>query len=146
MGDVTNPNPIHASCVALNGRAVLILGASGAGKSAMALRLMAYGAGLVADDRVHLSVADQVVWADAPDTIRGRIEARGIGILAAEPVGPAQVAVAVDLDQKTDQRLPQRQEYFVHDVPVPLLHNPESGHFVESVLQYLKAEQGDLDD
>ena len=45
---------VHASCVARDGRAVLIRGASGSGKSGLALQLMALGAGLVADDRTRL--------------------------------------------------------------------------------------------
>ena len=67
---------VHASCVALGGRGVLILGGSGAGKSGLALQLMAYGAALVSDDRTILSNRDGALQAAAPDTIRGRIEAR----------------------------------------------------------------------
>ena len=55
---------IHGSCIVLDkaaatfaappGDGVLILGASGAGKSSVALKLLAMGARLVADDRVEL--------------------------------------------------------------------------------------------
>lgn len=45
---------LHASCVALDGRGLLILGPSGSGKSALALELMALGADLVADDRTEI--------------------------------------------------------------------------------------------
>ena len=41
---------IHASCVAIDGRALLIEGASGDGKSDLALRLIDRGATLVSDD------------------------------------------------------------------------------------------------
>ena len=51
MSDETN---IHASCVAMGGHGVLLLGASGAGKSDLALRLIDEGAQLVADDRTLL--------------------------------------------------------------------------------------------
>ena len=40
---------LHASCVAVAGRAVLITGPSGSGKSSLALTLLAHGAALVAD-------------------------------------------------------------------------------------------------
>lgn len=48
---------IHASCVAIGAKGVLILGESGAGKSDLALRLMDEGARLVADDRTELYAA-----------------------------------------------------------------------------------------
>ena len=35
---------VHGSCAALDGRAILILGPSGSGKSALALALMSLGA------------------------------------------------------------------------------------------------------
>ncbi|MEM9638850.1 MAG: hypothetical protein AAGA94_14475, partial [Pseudomonadota bacterium] len=65
-GDGTDPSDIlHASCVACQGRAVLILGRSGQGKSGLALQLMAYGADLVADDRTQVTVQDERLWATA---------------------------------------------------------------------------------
>ncbi|MDX5349528.1 MAG: serine kinase, partial [Paracoccaceae bacterium] len=45
------PQIVHATSVAVDGRGLLILGPSGAGKSSLALRLIALGARLVADDR-----------------------------------------------------------------------------------------------
>jgi len=53
-----NSQTLHASCVAFNGRAVLILGPSGAGKSALALDLMSRGGSLIADDQVIFSSED----------------------------------------------------------------------------------------
>ena len=76
---------LHASCVALDGRGVLILGRSGAGKSSLALELMALGARLVADDRTVLHADDGAPVASCPPAILGKIEARGVGILAADP-------------------------------------------------------------
>lgn len=99
---------VHASAVSLGGRGVLILGRSGAGKSGLALRLIALGAQLVSDDRVMLEPhgADGLA-ARAPATIRGLIEARGVGILRLEPVEPVPLVVGVDLDTAPEARLPQ---------------------------------------
>ena len=72
---------MHATCVAVGPHAALIRGASGRGKSGLALQLLAMGAVLVSDDRTRLWRAGDALMADAPDTIRGRIEARGVGIL-----------------------------------------------------------------
>ncbi len=68
---------LHATAVAWRGRAVLILGRSGSGKSALALQLMALGCTLVADDGVELAVQEGALVARPPEKIRGMIEARG---------------------------------------------------------------------
>ncbi|PIY73077.1 MAG: serine kinase, partial [Rhodobacterales bacterium CG_4_10_14_0_8_um_filter_70_9] len=76
---------IHASCVAWavagKARGLLILGASGAGKSALALELIALGAALVADDQVALRRVGEAVVAAPPPPLAGLIEARGLGLL-----------------------------------------------------------------
>ena len=99
---------VHASAVSLGGRGVLILWRSGAGKSGLALRLIALGAQLVSDDRVVLEPHGAAgLAARAPATIRGLIEARGVGILRLEPVEPVPLVVGVDLDTAPEARLPQ---------------------------------------
>jgi len=97
---------VHASCVVANGRAALIRGQSGSGKSALALRLLALGAGLVADDRTHLRHERGMVLAEAPAAIRGLIEARGVGILNAPAAGAAPLALVVDMDRHETEHLP----------------------------------------
>ena len=91
---------IHASCVAREGRGVLLLGPSGSGKSDLLLRLLQRGFDLVADDRVDL--ADGV--ACPPATLAGLLEVRGLGIVRLPHVRSAQVALAVDL--RSGERLP----------------------------------------
>lgn len=137
------PHPIHATAVVLAGRGVLILGASGSGKSALALELMARGARLVADDRVELRLREGAVLASAPAAIRGRIEARFVGILQAETVPEAPVALVVDLDETETQRLPPRRSKNLLGVMVPLLHNAANPSFPAAILQYLKAGRSD---
>lgn len=70
---------VHASCVAIGGRGVLLVGPSGSGKSDLALRLIDGGAELVADDRVALRLADGRPVADAPPALAGLLEIREIG-------------------------------------------------------------------
>ena len=92
---------VHGTCVALPvaGKlaAVLLRGESGAGKSDLALRLIDQGAFLVADDLVEVSEQDGALIASAPQTIRGRMEVRGLGIMAAPSVESAKLALIVDL-------------------------------------------------
>lgn len=133
----------HATCVAWAGRAVVITGASGAGKSALALLLMAYGAGLVADDRTCLWLgagADQGrVMADAPDTLRGRVEARHLGILNADALGPTPVAAYIDMDRLETDRLPQQRMTTVLGQDIPLIYRLDGPHFAAGVMQLMKA-------
>lgn len=134
---------IHASCVALGSRAVLISGASGAGKSALALQLMAMGASLVADDRTILTRRGDRLVASAPPAIHGLIEARGVGLLQAETVAQADVVLQVDLDQTETARLPVMRFCDILGLRRPSIHKVDSSHFPAAVLQYLKGGRRD---
>lgn len=103
---MTANETIHASTVAIDGRAVLLIGRSGAGKSDLALRLIDRGAALVSDDYTDLAVRDGRLLASAPAAIAGRIEVRGIGIVRLPHVAAAPVALAVRLDGEV-ARLPE---------------------------------------
>lgn len=102
---------LHASCVAIGGRGVLLTGASGAGKSDLALRLIDRGATLVGDDGVAIEARDGRLHARPGPNIEGQIEVRGLGILAF-PWAEAPLALAVALDQEVprmpDELLPVR--------------------------------------
>jgi serine kinase of HPr protein (carbohydrate metabolism regulator) len=88
---------IHASCVELGGIGVLLLGESGSGKSDLALRLIDAGGRLVADDRTDLRRDGVRLIASPPAAIAGRMEVRGLGIVALTHVARAPVALAVEL-------------------------------------------------
>ncbi|MDX5382517.1 MAG: serine kinase [Rhodobacterales bacterium] len=133
---------LHATTVALQGQAVLIQGASGRGKSSLALQLMSMGAGLVADDRTWIwrevrGADGDAIIADAPDALVGRIEARGIGILAAKAVGPCRIGLVVDLDQPEEMRLPPYRTIDLLGLCLPLVHRVDSPAFPAAILQYL---------
>lgn len=129
---------LHASCVALDKSAVLILGASGAGKSSLALQLMAHGADLVSDDRTCIRNGSDGLLASAPATIKGLIEARGLGVLVAAPCPVAHIRLIVDLDQIEPDRLPPKRNYNLLGQTLPLLHNVKAAHFAAAILLYLK--------
>jgi serine kinase of HPr protein (carbohydrate metabolism regulator) len=100
---------LHASCVVVEGRAVLIAGRSGAGKSDLALRLLDRGARLVSDDYTVLKRVSGNLVAVAPANIAGKFEVRGIGIVEMEAVKDAPVCLMVDLDRGSE-RMPQAPE------------------------------------
>lgn len=97
---------VHASCVDIAGAGVLILGPSGAGKSDLALRLVADGAFLVADDQVALEARHGQVLARGPESIAGLIEARGCGILRAPRKLSTVLRIVVQLVSAVPERLP----------------------------------------
>lgn len=94
----------NASCVAVAGRGILILGPPGSGKSRLALRLIDRGAMLVGDDGVRIERRGARLWAHPPPTIAGMLEIRGVGI-AAFPAGSVSLCLALDLAASAE-RLP----------------------------------------
>ncbi len=89
----------HATAVVFGESGVMIRGASGSGKSALALALMElaratgrFGA-LIGDDRVWIrAVGGRILASGAPHTA-GLIERRGAGLIS----GPSEPAAVVDL-------------------------------------------------
>lgn len=140
LSDITvghGPAMVHASTVMVNGQAVVLFGASGSGKSSVALEMMALGAVLVADDRTILTRTDTEIVATCPDTIRGKIEARGVGILCAAAADSAPVALFVEMGQVETERLPPERQVTVFGLQRPLLHNVERAYFPAALMQYL---------
>lgn len=128
---------VHASTVMVKGQAVVLFGASGSGKSATALEMMALGAVLVTDDRTILTKDGPDIVATCPETIRGKIEARGVGILHAASVDSAPVALFVDMRHVETERLPEPRTLTVFGLQRPLLHKVERGYFPAALMQYL---------
>lgn len=96
---------LHASAVAIDGRAVLIGGRSGQGKSDLALRLIDRGAQLVSDDYTFVRRESGWLLASPPARIEGKIEVRGVGILELAFQSDVPVALFVDLDRAPDRLL-----------------------------------------
>lgn len=132
------PPPLHATAVAVAGNGLLIRGASGSGKSGLALEMMTRGAELVADDRVIVARRDGALWLSAPAPLRGMIEARGLGLLAARATGPVRLVAVLDLDRPETERLPQCREIMLQGQRIPLLHKAAHPYFPAALVQYLK--------
>jgi len=113
---------LHASCVAIRGRAVLLTGPSGSGKSDLALRLIDRGATLVGDDGVVVKARGDRLYARPGPNIEGQLEVRGIGILAFPSLDEAPLALVIALDQPVprmpDELLPVR---VIAGLTVPLI-------------------------
>jgi len=107
--DATSSLLLHGSAVSLGGKGVLLLGSSGRGKSDLALQMIDRGAVLIADDQVRICREDNCLIAEAPKTLAGLIEIRGVGILRLPHVrNRLDLAVDLDLDGE-EARLPDPQ-------------------------------------
>ena len=144
-GETPSPAPaakgtlLHATCVALTPDAdVLITGPSGSGKSTLALTMMALGTTLVSDDQTFVRADSGGLIATAPATIKGQIEARGLGILAAHVFDHCRIRAVVDLSQSEEDRLPPERKQRVVGVSIPLFYRVDGPQFAPSLIQWLK--------
>lgn len=116
---------LHASSVALyrdgGWRGALIMGASGAGKSDLALRLLETGCRLVSDDYSWVWASGGVLYAAAPPTIAGQIEARGLGIVEGPTTPLARLILAVQLQDAAPERLPESETLAIVGGRLPVL-------------------------
>lgn len=112
---------LHATCVAVGGKGVLLRGPSGSGKSDLALRLIAGGATLVADDYVALKKDGQGLKASPPSKIAGKMEIRGIGVTDFKSRENVPVTLIVDLVPRDHvARLPEDETTGIAGVSLPV--------------------------
>ena len=113
---------VHATCIAIDGKGVLLRGPSGAGKSDLALRLIDGGGVLVADDRVDLNATDGQLIASAPANLKGLLEVRGLGILQQEACTEIPVMLVVDVVPAGDvERMPEPEYAELHGIEIRLV-------------------------
>jgi serine kinase of HPr protein (carbohydrate metabolism regulator) len=121
MNQRLSAETVHASTVASGGRAVLIMGPSGSGKSDLALRLLDRGFVLVSDDQTIVKRDGDRLIASPPPAIAGKLEIRGIGIVEMDMVAEQPVALIVELTSEI-QRLPDdNRERPILGVSLPLV-------------------------
>ena len=108
---------VAATAIARQGHVVLLRGASGAGKSDLALRAVCQPLQLpgestpepfrlVSDDQTVLQVAGDAVLARAPGPLRDLLEVRGLGLVDVTAVMDLPLALVVDLTGAAIERMP----------------------------------------
>lgn len=112
---------VHGSCVDFEGKAVLVIGPSGSGKSSFALELIALGGVLISDDQVVLSKSKQNITVKTPPHLGGMIEARGIGLLKCSYIQSSHLNLVVDMSIKPQSRMPKPRTIHVGNVHIDVI-------------------------
>ncbi len=117
MASVIHP----ASAVSLDGRALLIEGSPGAGKSSLALALIDRGATLIGDDHVKLQSADNWLLASPPPNIAGLLEIRNVGIVSLPTVANAPVGLVIRLDEHAPRHVETAETCCIAGTELPFV-------------------------
>lgn len=111
----------QTTCVAIDGRAMLIEGPSGSGKSSLALELIDRGAVLVGDDGVLLTATDGRLLAHPHPNTRGLLEVRNLGIVAFPCIEEAPVVLVIALDPQAPRFIETAETTEIGGIPLPLV-------------------------
>lgn len=111
----------QATCVAIGGRAVLIEGEPGSGKTSLALALIDRGAQLVGDDGVLLEHMGERLLARPHPNTRGLIEVRNLGLLPFPVRDEAPVALVLRLDPTAPRFIERAEQVEIAGVTLPLI-------------------------
>ena len=111
----------QATCVAIQGRALLIEGSPGAGKSSLALALIDRGATLVSDDGVLLTVREERVHAHPHPRIAGLLEVRNLGLIPMPTLADVPVALVLALDHAAERYVEATEPVVRAGCELPLL-------------------------
>ena len=111
----------QATCVAIQGRAMLIEGPPGSGKCSLALALIDRGAQLVGDDGVTLIHRAGQLIASPPPHTAGLIEVRNVGLLPFPTLNDSPVALVLTLDPDAPRFVEQAEQAERGGVALPLV-------------------------
>jgi len=113
---------LHGSAVAVGEHALLITGTAGAGKTTLALEMIALGAELVADDRVAVRPDGAGrLWLSPPPGISGLVEMRGFGLVRFAARPRVALKLIADLDHSETERLPPWRERVLSGIACPVM-------------------------
>lgn len=129
----------HATSVAIDGKAVLIEGPSGSGKSGFALELIAFGARLISDDMTRVEARGEGwPYAVSAGRMDGVIEARGVGLIQVPYTQNAPITLIVDMGRQETERLPVTRTTELMNTEISTVSRVDSPHFAAAILALVK--------
>ena len=114
---------IHASCVEFMGSGLLICGRPGSGKSVLCLRLIVAGAKFVSDDQTVVENRGGKLTASAPDSIKGMLEIRGVGIIETPCIDKTEISLKLSLQSSAQiDRMPEKHTELIENAEIPVFY------------------------
>lgn len=121
----------HCSVVIIGNNCILIEGASGSGKTCLAMGLIEtfnkldIESTLVSDDQAILNVDEGSIIAIVPNSIAGKVEIRGFGIVSMAHIGRAKITLVVSLEEDEGiERMPEAETKTLLGIKIPYLKLP----------------------
>lgn len=111
--------PRQSSCVAIEGRALLIEGVPGSGKSSLALALIDRGAQLIGDDSVLLEAIEGRLVARPHPNTRGLLEVRNLGLIPFPVCESAIVSLVLALDTQAPRYIESASAIDIGGIRLP---------------------------
>lgn len=111
----------NTTCVSIVGRALLIAGEPGGGKSSLALALIDRGAVLIGDDGVALDRRGARLHASPPPAIAGLLEVRNVGLLTFPTARDVPVALVLRLDPGAPRFIDSADQAEIAGATLPLV-------------------------
>ena len=88
---------------------------------------------MVSDDKTILKRKKESVLACCPLSIRGQIEARGIGVLQLPSIEVVRLSLVIDLGSHTTERLPAYENYSLLGINLRLIYHSSLEAFPEAI-------------
>ena len=117
---MTGTHLANVTVVAIAGRAILLEGPPGSGKSSLALALIDRGATLVGDDGVTIEKRGTQLFAAPHPNTRGMLEVRNVGIVTM-PTTSAPLALILTLDTEAGRFPLDVGQRELQGLPLPVL-------------------------
>jgi HPr kinase/phosphorylase len=121
----------HCTCVEINSIGVMIEGASGVGKTSLALGLLNAARqrqaefNFICDDQAFLHVKDNALWARAPETLAGKVELHGSGIADIDYADKCKIDLVCELvDQHEIERFPAESKCIRMGITLDYIQTP----------------------
>lgn len=114
------------------------MGASGSGKSSLAIQLVGLGGRLVSDDQTILSFENEQLLATRPESLPAVVECRGVGLLHGPLAERSVIKLAVSLDEVEVDRLPPLRNLTLLGIDVPLIYSTNRLDFASAIMMMMR--------